>query len=137
MIDKPLILKVQHAQITIPKGSEAQAREFYCDFLGLQESPKPESLKGRGGFWLEIGAFQVHVGTEDGFERTKTKAHLAYEVVDLDGWRERLSENGTEILEGVPIPNYRRFEFRDPFGNRVEFLEAARKPFEKNATPIY
>ena len=22
------------------------------------------------------------------------------------------------------IPNYRRFEFRDPFGNRVEFLES-------------
>jgi hypothetical protein len=24
-----------------------------------------------------------------------------------------------EILDGVPIPGYRRFEFRDPVGNRV------------------
>lgn len=125
MIKQPLILKVQHAQITIPKGAENQARLFYCEFLGLKEIPKPESLQARGGFWLEIGEFQVHVGTEDGFERTKTKAHLAYEVEDLDGWRDKLSEKGFEILEGVPIPNYRRFEFRDPFGNRVEFLEAA------------
>ena len=123
MIKKLLILRVQHAQITIPKGAEDEARKFYCDVIGLKEIPKPESLQGRGGFWMEIGAFQVHVGTEDGFERTKTKAHIAYEVENLDGWRERLSANGVEILEGVPIPHYERFEFRDPFGNRVEFLE--------------
>jgi catechol 2,3-dioxygenase-like lactoylglutathione lyase family enzyme len=125
MLKMPSILRVQHAQITIPKNAEDEARRFYCGVLGLKEVPKPESLKRRGGFWLEIGAFQVHVGTEDGFDRTKTKAHIAYEVEDLDGWRERLAGNGVEILEGVAIPNYRRFEFRDPFGNRVEFLEAA------------
>jgi catechol 2,3-dioxygenase-like lactoylglutathione lyase family enzyme len=120
---KPLVLKVQHAQITIPKGAEAAAREFYCEFLGLEEVTKPESLQGRGGFWMQIGAFQVHVGTEDDFDRSKTKAHLAYEVENLDLWREKLAARGVQILEGVPIPDYTRFEFRDPFGNRVEFLE--------------
>jgi catechol 2,3-dioxygenase-like lactoylglutathione lyase family enzyme len=123
MIKKLLILRVQHAQITIPKGAEPEAREFYCGVLGLQEIPKPESLQTRGGFWLEVGAFQVHVGTEDGFDRRSTKAHIAYEVEDLEAWRGKLSENNVEILEGIPIPHYRRFEFRDPFGNRVEFLE--------------
>jgi catechol 2,3-dioxygenase-like lactoylglutathione lyase family enzyme len=123
MIKKPLILKVQHAQITIPKGAEAEAREFYCEFLGLEEVAKPESLQGRGGFWMQTGAFQVHIGTEDDFDRSKTKAHLAYEVENLEGWREKLETRGVRILEGVPIPNYKRFEFRDPFGNRVEFLE--------------
>lgn len=63
MIEKLLILKVQHAQITIPTGAETEARKFYCDFLGLNEIPKPASLQGRGGFWLEVGAFQIHVGT--------------------------------------------------------------------------
>jgi len=123
MIKKPLILRVQHAQITIPKGAEAEAREFYCEFLGLEEVAKPESLQGRGGFWMQIGAFQVHIGTEDDFDRSKTKAHIAYEVENLEGWREKLETRGVRILEGVPIPNYTRFEFRDPFGNRVEFLE--------------
>ena len=127
MIKKLLILRVQHAQITIPTGAEDAARKFYCDFLGLKETPKPESLRGRGGFWLEIGAFQIHVGTEDDFDRTKTKAHVAYEVENLEAWRERLTANGVKILEGVPIPNYSRFEFRDPFGNRVEFLENAKR----------
>ena len=123
MVKKMLLLRVHHAQITIPKNAETQAREFYCEFLGLKEVPKPESLQGRGGFWLEIAGFQVHVGTEEDFDRAKTKAHLAYLVKDLKDWRGKLENRGIKILEGVPIPNYSRFEFRDPFGNRVEFLE--------------
>ncbi|MDQ3179950.1 MAG: VOC family protein [Acidobacteriota bacterium] len=118
-----MILGVQHAQITIPKDAEAEARNFYVKFLGLKEIPKPEALQKRGGFWLEVGAFQIHIGTEDGFERTKTKAHIAYLVENLESWREKLQGKNIKIIEGVPIPNFRRFEFRDPFGNRVEFLE--------------
>lgn len=118
-----MILSVHHAQITIPKGAEDDARAFYCDLLGLKEIKKPESLSGRGGFWLEVGDRQVHVGTEDGVERDRTKAHVAYLVDDLEWARERLKANDINILEGIPIPGYSRFEFRDPFGNRVEFLQ--------------
>lgn len=118
-----MITGVNHAQITIPKGEEKAAREFYCDFLGLREIEKPEILKTRGGFWLEIGDFQIHIGTEADFDRTKTKAHIAYEVDNLEIWRTKLESEGIKILESVPIPDYQRFEFRDPFGNRVEFLK--------------
>ena len=118
-----MLKRVQHAQITIPKGGEDQAREFYCDFLGLREIYKPDSLINRGGFWMELDGFQIHVGTEQDFDRTKTKAHLAYEVADLNAWREKLEKREVKVIEGVEIPNFRRFEFRDPFGNRVEFLE--------------
>lgn len=118
-----MILSVNHAQITIPKGAEDEAREFYCEFLGLKEIEKPESLKGRGGFWLESNNLQIHVGTEDGVDRTQTKAHIAYLVENLDYCRQKLEARGIKILEGIEIPNYRRFEFRDPFGNRVEFLQ--------------
>jgi catechol 2,3-dioxygenase-like lactoylglutathione lyase family enzyme len=120
-----MILKVHHAQITIPRDAENQAREFYCKLLGLKEIPKPEPLKNRGGFWMKSGDFQIHIGTEDDFDRSQTKAHLAYEVENLDRWRERLEDQGVKIVEGVQIPRFRRFEFRDPFGNRVEFLEKA------------
>lgn len=119
-----MLLRVQHAQITIPKGAETQAREFYCAFLGLKEIEKPESLQGRGGFWMELNNFQIHVGTEDNFDRRQTKAHLAYQVESLENWRVKLQEKGIKPLDGIPIPNFRRFEFRDPFGNRVEFLES-------------
>ena len=80
---------------------------------------------------MELDGFQIHVGTETNFDRTKTKAHLAYEVKDLQTWREKLASRGMKILEGVKIPNYERFEFRDPFDNRVEFLKN-RKPTCQN-----
>jgi len=118
------IVGLHHAQICIPVGAEDEARRFYTGVLRLREAPKPDSLAGRGGFWLEVGGGQVHVGTEDGVERSATKAHLAYEVTDLDAWRRHLSDRGIEVEKGVPIPGYRRFEFRDPFGNRVELIEA-------------
>lgn len=118
-----MIEAIHHAQISIPIGAEAQAREFYCGVLGLTEIPKPESLAGRGGFWLEINGFQIHFGAEDGVDRAKTRGHLAYLVADLDAWRDKLVANGCAIIDGIPIPDYRRLEFRDPFANRVEFLE--------------
>jgi catechol 2,3-dioxygenase-like lactoylglutathione lyase family enzyme len=117
------ILRLHHAQITIPKGAEEEARRFYCGLLGLHEIAKPESLQGRGGFWLALGDQQMHIGTEDGVERTATKAHLAYQVAGLSQWRSRLEGAGIGILDSIPIPGYDRFEFRDPFGNRVEFVE--------------
>ncbi|MFZ0548201.1 MAG: methyltransferase domain-containing protein, partial [Candidatus Promineifilaceae bacterium] len=120
-----MISRLNHAQITIPKGetAEKEARRFYCDLLGLEEMEKPDSLKGRGGFWCRLGDQQLHVGTEDGVDRSKSKAHLAYEVPDLSLWRIRFKEAGVEIGESVPIPGFDRFEIRDPFGNRVEFIQ--------------
>lgn len=118
-----MIFKVHHAQITIPVGKEDEGRSFYCGVLGLSEIEKPDALKGRGGLWLVVDGFQVHLGVEDIDGRKLSKGHVAYLVDNLDGWRTKLIEHNVEILDGIPIPNYRRFEFRDPFGNRVEFIE--------------
>jgi catechol 2,3-dioxygenase-like lactoylglutathione lyase family enzyme len=118
-----MILGIHHVQITVPRGREADARRFYCHFLGLAELPKPQSLQGRGGFWLQAGALQVHVGVEDGVDRSATKAHVAYEVHGLQDWRSKLQAAGIDVFDGVPIAGYRRFEFRDPFENRMEFIQ--------------
>ncbi|MCA0458182.1 MAG: VOC family protein [Chloroflexi bacterium] len=118
-----MILMIDHVQITIPKNQEEAGRAFYCDVLGLREIPKPESLQGSGGFWLEVGDRQIHVGTEDGFDRLTTKAHVAYRVSDLAHWRQKITAAGITIEEQIPIPGYDRFEFRDPFGNRVELTQ--------------
>ena len=124
------IRRINHVQITVPKGAEDAARAFYCNVLGLREIAKPESLGGRGGFWLEIGDQQIHVGTEasaDGFDRLTTKAHIAYEVEDVGQWRKRLEEHGAVIGDSVPIPGFARFETRDPFGNRIEFIQPVKE----------
>jgi len=122
-----VVLGLHHAQITIPKGTENKGRQFYLDVLGLQEIEKPDSLKARGGFWMKAGNAEIHVGVEDDFDRLQTKAHLAYEVTDLTYWKKVLEKEGIETFEGVKIPGYVRFEFRDPFGNRVELIQRTNK----------
>jgi catechol 2,3-dioxygenase-like lactoylglutathione lyase family enzyme/ribosomal protein S18 acetylase RimI-like enzyme len=122
--DEPAISSVHHAQIMIPKGEEAAGREFYCQILGFSEIDKPDALKDRGGFWFLAGDNPIHVGTENSFDRYSTKAHLAYLVSDLDLWRDRLEALGVVFEKSIKLPGYNRFQFRDPFGNRVEFLEA-------------
>jgi len=118
-----MLTRLHHIQITIPKGAEDQARAFYCNLIGLRDIEKPEALQSRGGFWLELGDVQIHVGTEDGLDRNSTKAHIAYQVDDVSAWHEKLTNAGFKIGDSVPIPGYDRFEFRDPFGNRVEFIQ--------------
>jgi len=118
-----MILGIDHVQITVPANAVAEARAFYCGLLGLREIEKPAVLRERGGFWLEVGDRQVHVGTEEGVDRIKTKAHVAYAVTDLAAWRSRLAAAGVAIVDGIPIPGRDRFEFRDAFGNRVELIE--------------
>ncbi len=117
------ITGLDHAQICVPAWAADAARAFYCGVLGLPEIEKPDSLKGRGGLWLQVGDRAVHIGTEPPFDRTQTKAHLAYAVEDLEAWRDKLAAEGIASEDGVEIAGYTRFEFRDPFGNRVEFIE--------------
>jgi catechol 2,3-dioxygenase-like lactoylglutathione lyase family enzyme len=123
-----VIVGVHHVQFTVSPGDEAAAREFYCHVLGLKEIPKPANLLARGGLWLELPNLQVHIGVESGVNRAVSKAHIAYEVKDLASWRLLLGQRGLPIEEGLPIPGYDRFEFRDPFGNRVELIERSDQP---------
>jgi catechol 2,3-dioxygenase-like lactoylglutathione lyase family enzyme len=119
-----MIVAIDHVQITVAPADVEKARAFYCGLLGLREIDKPDNLNNRGGFWLEVGDRQVHVGVEDSVDRRATKSHVAYRVADIDGWRKRLASAGIELGDGVPIPGYDRFELRDPFGNRLELIEA-------------
>jgi catechol 2,3-dioxygenase-like lactoylglutathione lyase family enzyme len=119
------IIRLNHLMVTIPPDTEAQARQYYCELLGLHEIPKPDSLVGRGGLWLQLGNIQIHLGIEIGNNRADSKAHIAYEVDDLDYWRERLLAYGYSIGDSIPIEGWERFETRDPFGNRVEFIQRA------------
>ena len=117
------IRRVHHVQITIPVGAEEAGRAFYCGVLGLREIEKAASLKQRGGFWVQVGDQQLHIGIEDGIDRSASKAHVAYEVDDLAAWRKKLASAGVAITESIPIPGYDRLEFRDPLGNRIELIQ--------------
>ena len=121
---KPNMIKgLHHIQITIPKGAEDQAREFYCRLMGLREIEKPANLKVNGGFWLEMPGLQLHIGVIEDRNEELRREHLAYHVEDLEPIKRRLEKAGLPLKEGLPIPGMKRFESRDPFGNRLEFVQ--------------
>ncbi len=122
-----MIERLHHVQITVPSDRELQARAFYIGALGLKEREKPDALKSRGGFWLQIAGQELHVALEDGADRSATRAHVAYQVSNLETWRLKLQAAGCVTLESVPIPGFERFETRDPFGNRLEMIRPVRR----------
>lgn len=116
------IISIDHVQVCIPPGKENEARNFYSGVLELDEIEKPDELKKNGGLWYRIGNSQeLHIGIEE--QGDETKAHPAFEVLHLDEARNYLERNGIEINEETRIPGVSRFSIRDPFGNRLEFLE--------------
>ncbi|MCI4360227.1 MAG: VOC family protein [Thermoplasmata archaeon] len=115
-------LSLHHVQIGIPAGGDARARTFYRDGVGLEEIPKPPHLAVRGGLWFRAGAQEVHLGIEPN-HRPHERAHPALLVDGLDKLRRRLVEHGFEPYDDLPLDGYRRFYVKDPFGNRLEFLE--------------
>lgn len=118
-----IIKQLHHVQITIPVGEETAGRQFYCHLLGLPEIEKPAALQANGGFWVQLGTQQLHIGVENGINRPATKAHLAYEVDDLAAWHHHLRHASIPLLDNTPIPGYSRLMLRDPFGNRLELIQ--------------
>lgn len=107
----------------MPRGREADARVFYRDVLGMTEQSKPENLARRGGAWFSSGDAHVHLGVEDDFRPAK-KAHPALLVANLQALLDRCTAAGFAVNTDEPLPGYHRAYVADPFGNRVELLEA-------------
>jgi GNAT superfamily N-acetyltransferase len=93
-----VISRLDHVQVAAPPGGEPVARAFYGELLGLDELPKPEPLRARGGVWFAVGDQQLHVGIEESFA-------------------ERLERAGHAVTWDGP-----RIYAADPFGNRLELI---------------
>jgi RimJ/RimL family protein N-acetyltransferase len=113
------VVRLDHVQLAMPAGREAEGRAFYQGLLGLPERPKPEALAGRGGAWFESGTVKVHLGVEAGF-RPARKAHPALVIDDLPAALERLRRAGV----AVPAAEGGSVYVDDPFGNRLELIAA-------------
>ena len=117
-----IILGIDHVQLAMPPGGEAQARAFYAGILGLDEIPKPAELAGRGGAWFGNGAVTIHLGVEQEF-RPACKAHPALLVEGLAELVTRLEDAGHPIRRDVQLAGNERVHVSDPFGNRIELME--------------
>ena len=117
------LLGLHHVQLSMPPGEEEAAIEFYGGVLGLDQVPKPAELSDRGGVWFRSGQLEVHLGVEEGFQPAM-KAHPAFLVEDLERMRARVEMSGYKVIESEQFSGFRRVHVRDPFGNRLELIEA-------------
>ncbi len=116
--------RIDHVQLAMPPGREAEAEAFYVDLMGFVVHPKPEPLASRGGRWFEAGHVAVHLGVEADF-RPARKAHPALVADDLDAVVAKLAAGGHEVRWDTDLPDQRRCYVDDPFGNRIELIAAS------------
>ena len=118
--------RIHHVNVTVPKSLEDAAKHFYGVVMGLAEVQKPESSRGRGGAWYQLGAMQLHLSIEKTFgDDCLSKRHVCYTVSDLAQAEERFRNAGVEIIpDDLPTPGWSRFYVRDPGGNRLEIAQA-------------
>jgi catechol 2,3-dioxygenase-like lactoylglutathione lyase family enzyme len=119
------VVGIDHVQLAAPPGCEEAARRFFSDVLGMSEVDMPAALRRRGGVWFRCGAQQLHVGVEDP-HRPAHKAHPALLVDggELEATAGRLADAGSPVDWDDSLHPIRRFHTRDPWGNRLELLEA-------------
>lgn len=116
------VAKIDHVQLAMPAGREAEAIAFYDGLLGLALVPKPANLAARGGCWFERDGVKLHLGVDADF-RPARKAHPALLVEDLPALVERLRAAGARLNDDEPLAGYDRMYVDDPFGNRIELME--------------
>jgi len=123
-----LIVGLDHVNLLVDASDDAlaKARAFYEGLLGLEPLERPANTdSGRPGAWYQCGPQQLHLTTEkDASVVNKTsRRHPAFRVEDLEAMRERLLAAGIEIIAANRFPGQERFFVRDPWGNRLEFVE--------------
>ena len=117
------MLAIDHIQLAAPPGCEEAARRFFGELLGLEEIPKPEEIRTRGGVWFRVGPHELHIGVEPDFAPAR-KAHPAFRTASYDELRERLRAGGVAVTNDEAIPGVRRCFVADPWGNRIELISA-------------
>jgi len=123
-----LIIGLDHVNLLIDAGDDtlSQARVFYQELLGLEPLERPANTdSGNPGAWYQCGVQQLHLATEKDASvvNKKSRRHPAFRVANLEALRERLETAGIEIIAGNRFPGQERFFVRDPWGNRLEFVE--------------
>ena len=120
------VVGIDHVLLSMPRGGEDAAREFYGTVLGLREVPKPAALAAHGGCWFVSDAnpaTSIHLGVEEPFVPAR-KAHVALVVPDLDELRDALVGAGADTRDDDADIGVRRFYAFDPFGNRLELVDS-------------
>jgi catechol 2,3-dioxygenase-like lactoylglutathione lyase family enzyme len=116
------LVRLDHVQLAMPAGGEAEADAFYVGVLGLEMRPKPPAMAARGGRWFFSDGLEIHLGVDPDF-RPARKAHPALVVDDLDALTATLAAAGVDLRPDTELAGVRRGFVDDPFGNRIELIQ--------------
>ena len=114
------VYALDHVQLAMPPGGEGEATSFYEGLLGIARVAKPAALEARGGCWFEAGSVRVHLGVEAPFVPAR-KAHPAFVVRDLTAF---VASASLDARWSDELPGVARCYVDDPFGNRLELVDA-------------
>jgi catechol 2,3-dioxygenase-like lactoylglutathione lyase family enzyme len=117
------VIGLDHVQLAMPRGGESAAEAFYAGLLGLTRLPKPEPQASRGGCWFASGSVALHLGVEDDFRPAK-KAHPALLIQNLAGLVAALAQAAIAVRPDPDRPPGQGCYVDDPFGNRLELIDA-------------
>lgn len=117
------ITELSHVNVTVPQSLEEATKHFYGAVMGLQEVPKPQESKGRGGAWYQLGEVQLHLSREEDVENG-SKRHVCFRVANLSEAEQDFLAAGVAIIpDDLPVAGSRRFYVLDPGGNRIEIVQ--------------
>ena len=125
------VVGLDHVQLAMPPGGEGAAEDFYAGFLGFTRIAKPEPMASRGGCWFTKGPVALHLGVEVDF-RPARKAHPALVVRGLAALATLAAAGGFEVRPNPDQPAGSGYYIDDPFGNRIELIDADRAGQERD-----
>jgi catechol 2,3-dioxygenase-like lactoylglutathione lyase family enzyme len=118
------VLGIDHVQIAVPPGGEGDCRIFYLQVLGLREIERPKTAEGRSFLWARAGLNELHFRVDPEFKPAQF-AHPGLIVADAAFLAAYLESVGWAIERGEAVKPG-RFHVRDPFGNRLEFIDVSK-----------
>jgi catechol 2,3-dioxygenase-like lactoylglutathione lyase family enzyme len=119
-----MIEGLDHLQISIPKGELDSALAFYVGHLQFVRIAKPAEMEAKsGGAWLTQNGFKLHLGEEAEF-RTDGRGHPCFRVASVDAAIASAAIAGFKTRQDLGPSGFRRASVWDPFGNRIEFIQA-------------
>ncbi len=121
------------AHLTLPTRDVERTASFLEKTLGYTRDPLPDNIPCET-VWLNIGqGQQVHVFHVEGFEVSPFELefgrHVAvfYPLAQFETLKERLRQEGAELIEPLRATPFERFFFREPVnGYFFEVIDQAR-----------
>ena len=116
------IVALDHVQLAMPPGLEAQAEAFYSGVLGLERVPKPAPLAARGGCWFATATSRSTSAWRRGSGRPARPTPPSSSTT----WRPAAAcaAAGVAVRANPDAEPGRGAYVDDPFGNRIELIAA-------------